>query len=193
MLSKLSRLFVRGLLTLAPIGVTLGIVFWIVHVFEALFAFYFLHIFGPGYYFPGIGIILGILLILFVGSLLDTWIMKRVFQAWDALFTKIPLVKTLYRSVGDMLNFFNTDKATKVNRVCIVRVDGKKILGLITRDEFEDLPESVGHKEEVCVYIPMSYQIGGFTIVVNRSEVELVDLSVEQAMRFLITAGAAKK
>ena len=136
---------------------------------------------------------LGILLIIFVGSLVDTWIMRKLFQGWDALFSKIPLVKTLYRSSVDMLNFFNTDKSTKVNRVCQIRVDGKKILGLITRDEFEDLPDQVGANDDVCVYIPMSYQIGGFTVIMKRSEVELVDLTVEQAMRFMITAGAAKK
>jgi uncharacterized membrane protein len=64
-----------------------------------------------------------------------------------------------------------------------------RLLGFITRSDFSDLPPGVGKEGEVAVYLPMSYQVGGYTILVPRSRVTAVDMSREEALRFLLTAG----
>jgi uncharacterized membrane protein len=64
-----------------------------------------------------------------------------------------------------------------------------RLIGFITREDFGDLPVGIGGDDAVAVYLPMSYQIGGFTTMVPRSAVQPVDMSIEQAMRFAVTAG----
>jgi len=64
-----------------------------------------------------------------------------------------------------------------------------RLIGFVTREDLTDTPLGVEDQEPVAVFLPMSYQMGGFTIMVPRSAVRKIDMSVEQAMRFAITAG----
>ena len=65
----------------------------------------------------------------------------------------------------------------------------KRLIGFITRDEFGELPPGIRDDDTLAVYFPMSYQIGGFTMMVPRLAVQPIDMSIEQAMRFVVTAG----
>lgn len=183
----------RGLLTIAPITLTVAILVWIINLFETTIGASIQNLF-PQYYFPGMGILLTFLFIFLIGVLINTWVFQAFLRTSDSLFQKIPLVKTLYQSIADMLNFFNTGDESEINKVCIVNYNGNRLLGLITRDHFTDLPAELGSEnEDVVVFLPMSYQIGGFAIVVKKKDVQPINMSVEDAMRFLITAGAAAK
>ena len=62
-------------------------------------------------------------------------------------------------------------------------------VGLVTRSDFSDLPPGIGEEGEIAVYLPMSYQIGGFTVIVPRSAVRKVDISTHRAMGFIVTGG----
>jgi uncharacterized membrane protein len=59
----------------------------------------------------------------------------------------------------------------------------------VTREDFSSLPGKLGASDTVGVYLPMSYQIGGYTVFLPRSAIEPIDMSVEDAMRFTLTAG----
>ena len=63
------------------------------------------------------------------------------------------------------------------------------MLGGLTRNDFSDLPPGVGFEGEVAVYLPMSYQVGGYTVMVPRASINPVQMSREEAMRFVLTAG----
>ena len=64
-----------------------------------------------------------------------------------------------------------------------------RVLGFVTRDEFSDMPENMVSTDSVAVYLPMSYQIGGYTVYVPRSRLTFIDMPREQAMRLAVTAG----
>jgi len=64
-----------------------------------------------------------------------------------------------------------------------------RLMGFVTRSEFGDLPEGVGKVGEVAVYLPMSYQIGGYTLFLPREQAVPVHMSREEAMKFILTAG----
>jgi uncharacterized membrane protein len=64
-----------------------------------------------------------------------------------------------------------------------------KLLGFVTRAEFTDLPQGVGTASEVAVYLPMSYQVGGYTVILPREAIRPVEMSREEAMKFILTAG----
>jgi uncharacterized membrane protein len=67
------------------------------------------------------------------------------------------------------------------------------MIGFLTRESLEDLPGVVGAEDTVAVFLPMSYQVGGHTVLVPRSAVLPIDLPFETAMRFVLTAGISTK
>jgi uncharacterized membrane protein len=64
-----------------------------------------------------------------------------------------------------------------------------RALGFVSRADFSDLPEGIGREGEIAVYLPMSYQIGGYTLFMPRAQAVAVDMSREDAMKFILTAG----
>ena len=66
-------------------------------------------------------------------------------------------------------------------------------MGLVTRKQFADLREGIGEEGEVAVYFPMSYQIGGFTLIMPKDRIQPVDMTMDQAMRFALTAGVTSR
>ena len=64
-----------------------------------------------------------------------------------------------------------------------------RVMGLVTRENFSDLPQGIGDEGSVSVYLPMSYQLGGFTVFIPRAKLQLIDMPPKDAIRFTLTAG----
>ena len=63
------------------------------------------------------------------------------------------------------------------------------MIGFVTRSDFSSLPAGIGEEGEIAVYLPLSYQIGGYTVIVPRSAVKPVNMSTHRAMGFVVTGG----
>jgi uncharacterized membrane protein len=68
-----------------------------------------------------------------------------------------------------------------------------EIIGFITQEDPQRLPEALSNQDSVLVYIPMSYMIGGFTLLIPRADVRPCQMNMEEAMRFALTAGITGK
>jgi uncharacterized membrane protein len=80
-----------------------------------------------------------------------------------------------------------------MGQVVRVRVaDHMHLIGFVTREDFTTLPAGLGGADVIAVYLPMSYQVGGYTVLLPRRLVEPVDMSVEDALRFAVTAGMSQ-
>ncbi|GAB5412131.1 MAG: DUF502 domain-containing protein [Chlamydiales bacterium] len=187
----MGKIFMRGLIAIAPIALTIAILIWLFDFLEALVSVPMKELLGE-YYFPGLGIVCALVVIFFVGLIINNFLIQRLYSWGERLLTRIPLVKTLYGAITDMMSFFNP-KEKKDGRVVALEWQGCRMLGIVTRENFEGLPAEVGGSEEVAVYIPLSYQIGGFTIMMPKSMLKPVPISVEEGMRFVVTAGAPGK
>lgn len=183
------RVFIRGLLTVTPIAITIVVIVWLFDVIEGVFAKIYIQFFGPRFYFTGLGVIIALLIIFFIGVLMSNWLTRKLYEFFEKLLNKMPLVKTLYRSIADLMSFFKKDNSTVHGPIVMVDFQGSKILGLVSRENFKDLPAGIGGDEEIAVYIPMSYQIGGVTIIVPKSTVKQIDMTIEEGLRFAATAG----
>ncbi len=192
MKNKLGTIFMRGLITITPVALTIALVIWLGSFLEDTFRVPYIKIFGPEYYFPGVGILIAIVVIFCIGVVVNTFLVQKFNQWTDKLFNKIPLVKTLYNSICDLMSFFKGGEK-KQEKVVAFEWQGMRFVGLVTRESFEDLPDGVGKSGEVAVFIPLSYQIGGVTMMIPREKVTAIDMSVEEAMRFVVTAGAPGK
>lgn len=185
----LGRIFVTGLLTLIPVLATVYLVVWLFGAIDRMFGKP-LRLLMPGEaYLAGTGIVLAIAVAFGVGLLMHGVLFRQIFRRVEAALLALPLVRSIYSAVKDLIGLFGNDgPAVQVVQVTLPGT-GCKLLGFVTREEFGDLPAGVGAPDEVAVYLPMSYQVGGFTVIVPRESVRPVALSREEAMKFILTAG----
>lgn len=177
--------FLRGLGVVVPVALTIWIVVWLVMSTERLLRVVFLFFLPADYYLPGLGFALGIGIIYATGILVQVFVIKQLWEAFDRLFQRIPLVKTVYHAISDFLGFFSQKPGAGAKVVRVDVLDGSHLIGFVT-DESADIIEGDGL---IAVYLPMSYQMGGYTLLVERKRVTAIDVNVEAAMRYVLTAG----
>lgn len=197
LLNFLWQTLLKGLAVVLPLACTVYLTYWLLTASETAMRELLKLVFpGPGdppYYFYGMGILAALALIFVVGLLMQAYLFRMLFKLMDYLFTKIPLLRSIYgglKDVADMLA--NQDQKKKLNSAVVVELnEDMRLLGLITRDDLKDLPEGMSDDtvDGVAVYLPMSYQVGGFTLFMPRSKLQPVDIPVDEALRFALTAG----
>jgi uncharacterized membrane protein len=192
-MKKLSGIFLTGLVAILPTAITLYLLYWIGSSAEALLGGLLERVLPAGIYVTGMGVISGILLIFLLGLLLNAYLIRRLWTLGEQLMTRIPLVKTIFGASQDLMGFFSPSGQKDLNQVVMVPVGdtGYRLMGFITRQDFSALPPGVADEDMVAVYAPFSYQIGGYTLMVPRSKLTPVDMKVEEAMRFALTAAVS--
>jgi uncharacterized membrane protein len=194
-MKKIGKYFLQGLIALLPIALTIYILYWLAISAES-FLGGFIKLFIPdGLYVPGMGVAAGFALIFSVGILLKVWLFRKIFQWGEKLLERLPIIKSLYGSIRDLMGFFDTSKEKDFSKVVMVKIADKntRLMGLVTREDFDELPDGIKDGETVAVYLPMSYQIGGFTVFVPKENIRPVDMTIEEAMRFTLTAAVSTK
>lgn len=189
-MKHLSAIFLKGLITILPLTVTLLLIYWLGLAAEETLGGLISWFLPENLYIPGMGVAAGLGLIFLVGLLVNLWGVPQLMKLAERIVDRIPLVKTVYGSVRDLLGFFSRTE-DRMSKVGIVRLGntGVQMVCLITREQFDDLPIGLGGIGLIAVYVPYSYQIGGFTLIVPRDHVQPLDMSLEDAMRFVVTAG----
>jgi len=191
-MKRLSAIFLQGLIALLPLGVTVLVLFWLGSAAERTLGPGIRWVLRDGWYVPGMGVLAGLAFTLFLGLLVNLWGVPQLIRLGEKLIGRIPLVKTIYGAVRDLLGFFaKSGGLGAMNKVVMVSFGdtGIRVVGLLTRETFGDLPPGLGGEEDVAVYVPYSYQIGGFTLIVPRRQIQPLDMRLEDAMRFVVTAG----
>ncbi|MGE3954937.1 MAG: DUF502 domain-containing protein [Parachlamydiales bacterium] len=180
-----------GIKTVVPLAITIALVVWVLRAIESAFGWLIKKVIGPEHYFDGLGLLVGLGLVIVAGILMNTWLTRKVYSWGEAVLRRIPLVKTLYNAMVDLMAFFDSAKKSKAGYAVMVTFPGgSRLLGILTLKEVKNL--GTGSPDEVAVYFPMSYQIGGYTLMVPSSMVERIEMSVEKAMSFAVTAGMTR-
>jgi uncharacterized membrane protein len=188
-MKTIGRILLKGLLTILPIGLTLYFIYWLGVTAESLLSGTLKWMLPEGFYRPGMGLVAGFLVLFIVGLLVNAYVVRRVFGFGESLILRIPVVKTVYAALRDLTGLMRGgDGGRELERVVLVSVGPGKVLGFVTQEN-ATIP-GVGTDESlVAVYLPMSYQIGGYTLYLPRDRIEPTDLSVEAAMRIVLTGG----
>ena len=116
---------------------------------------------------------------------------RQIIKLGERALLGIPVIKIVYKSLKDFFGLFSGDQTGELLQVVSVQLPGSqmKLLGFITRRDFSDLPTGVANAGDVAVYLPMSYQVGGYTVMVPRASITPVTMARDEAMRFVLTAG----
>ncbi|MDO8349240.1 MAG: DUF502 domain-containing protein [Planctomycetota bacterium] len=188
----LAKLFFRGLAAILPLALTGWLVWAAIAAGESLLQRVLLLFLEEQEIWPGMGLLLSIALVMTVGLLMYSFVVRQVYVRLTAMLERIPVVKSVYGMIVDVARLFGSAEERPFKKVVLVRhAAGGEQVGFLTRDDFSDLPE-VG-PGMVAVYLPMSYQIGGFTLIVPRERVREVAMKAEDALRFCVTAGVGRR
>jgi uncharacterized membrane protein len=188
-MKKLGSILLKGLVTILPIGLTIYFVYWLGVTTESLLSKPIKWVIDDANYWPGMGLVTGFLILFLVGLAVNQFLVRRLLEMGEDLMLRVPVVKTVYSAIRDMTRLVNTDKKkSDLDRVVTVDVGLGRLIGFITQEHANTLGIG-GGDDLVAVYLPMSYQIGGYTVYLPRSKVHETDLTVEQAMRIVLTGG----
>jgi uncharacterized membrane protein len=188
-MKRLSKYFLRGLLTILPLVLTVYVLVLFLGWVESIA----LVVFGPligRVYVPGMGLLLGVAIIVGIGALMSKPQVRDALTLIELPFTRLPVVKSIYSSLKSFSDYFTPSGQAAGQQVVALRMPGHEmeIVGLVTRRSFADLPAGLLPGERVAVYLPMGYMIGGYTVFVPASWVTPIPMTVEEAMRASLIA-----
>jgi uncharacterized membrane protein len=187
---KIWNTMLKGLVAILPVGLTLYLVYWLAGTAERVFSGVLRILLPERAYWPGFGLLAGVLVLYLVGLGVNAYIVRRALRFSDRLFERIPVVKTIYVATRDFMRFFPASgKGSDLKRVVLVPFGPGKVIGFVTAESGVALGLDDGAKETVAVYLPMSYMIGGHTVFLPRELLEPTSLSVEAAMRIVLMGG----
>ena len=187
---RLYQYFFRGLITFLPLALTVYVLVLFVTWTESLAMMMVRPITGD-FYLPGLGIALSAVLIVGLGMLVSRPETGRLLSLVELPFTNLPVVKSIYSSLKNFADYFAPHTDAPSQQVVLLRMPGNAmgIVGLVTRQSMDGLPAGLSELEDqIAVYLPMGYMIGGYTVFVPRAWVTPVDMSVEEAMRMALIA-----
>lgn len=190
-MKQITRTFFTGLAVLLPVAATLYLLVWATLATERSLDGLLRFVLPQAVYIPGLGVVLGLALVYLVGLLMRTWVAQKLFSWTETLMYRVPLVKTVYGALRDFANFMSQPNKPESQQVVLVRLGGTdlRVMGFVTREDLASLPPGMSEPEMILVYMPMSYQVGGYTALVPRASVQPVNMSFQEAMRFTLTAG----
>ncbi|MGV7222474.1 MAG: DUF502 domain-containing protein [Nitrospinales bacterium] len=191
MVRFISKNIITGLVTLLPVALTLYFLYWMAASSEIALSRLIKLVLPDRMYWPGMGLVVGIGVLFVLGMLMRTYVMQLLFSKGEQLLYHTPLVKSLYSAIRDLFDFFSPTSKKEFEQVVSVDIGntGMKVIGFVTQTLPEKMPKDFREDDSILIYLPLSYMIGGYALLVPRSAVSPVDMSMEEAMRFTLTAG----
>jgi uncharacterized membrane protein len=190
MMSWLRRRFVTGFFVLVPIVISIVALIWVFGVVDGFTAPLFERYFRDhGSAVPrGLGIVTTAVLILLVGVVATNVLGKRVLQRAEGYLLRVPVFRTIYAPVKQLVLAFSPDNEYGFKRVVMIRREsGGYILGFLTK-EFSI--QSAGQTESlIAVYVPTNHLYLGDVVICRRDSAFFPDLSVEEGIRVFLTGG----
>jgi uncharacterized membrane protein len=184
-----SKYFLRGIFTFLPFALTVVLLVSFLNWIEQISRDYLSNL-AANFYFPGLGLLIGISLIYGLGVLTSLPQATKLLEFLELPFKNVPILKSVYSAVKSLADYFSPEGENADQQVVVVKLPDNEIefIGLITRQNILDLPSAFSKNDRVAVFVPLSYMIGGITIFVPRRFVKHTDMRVEEAMRSALTA-----
>lgn len=182
---NIRNLFITGLLTLLPISITI-LVLKIIYEFLDGFSSPLLR-WILGFDIPGIGFLITVSTIVLTGAIANNFIGKRVLALFDAMVHRIPFINTVYNSVKELSFNLSSGKNSNFSQVVLVKFpsESSRSIGFITRDTI-----MMSGKTRTAVFVPTTPNpTSGFILFFESSDVECLDISVDEAVKMVVSMG----
>ncbi len=185
-MKKILLYFVQGLIITVPVAITGFVVYKLIDVVASFFTG-FGTIVSP-VIDPFLMIAIAIVIIILMGALGSSIILRPLFILFDNALERTPFIKTIYTAIKDLLSAFVGSKK-RFNKPVLVLINKEnsiKQLGFITKEDLKELNIKAG---TVAVYIPMSYSFSGNLLIVPIEHITPVDGSSSEVMKFILSGG----
>jgi len=191
MMKFISRNILAGLAAILPIVLTLYLLYWFAVTAETALGGMIRLFLPEPMYWPGMGLVAALLVVFVLGLLMHAYVFRRLFARGERLLYHMPLIKTVYRAIRDFFDYFSPSSKKEFEQVVAVNIGdtGMQVIGFVTQAIPERLPEDFRGEDSILVYLPLSYMIGGYAVLMPRSAVRPLGMNMEEAMRFTLTAG----
>jgi uncharacterized membrane protein len=186
-MKRIFSYFFQGLIYIAPIGITIYVIYYLFTIIDGFIRGYMQKIFDID--IPGLGIVILFVLITFLGLIGSTIIARPIKRLVGKLMDKAPLLKVIYSAIRDLLSAF-VGKEKKFDQPVLVIVNtisNLEKMGFITQKDLSDL----GIIDKVSVYFPHSYNFSGEMFIVPKELVRPINIPPAEAMKFIVSGGAA--
>jgi uncharacterized membrane protein len=191
MIKFITRNILAGLLAILPVVLTVYLLYWLATSAEKVLGDAIRMFLPDNLYWPGMGLLAGLLVVFLVGLLMHAYVIRRMFASIEQLLYHMPLIKTVYGAISDFFNYFSPTTKREFEQVVAVNIGdtGMEVIGFVTQAVPGKLPEDFRGEDSILVYLPLSYMIGGYAVLIPRSAVRPLEMNMEEAMRFTLTAG----
>jgi uncharacterized membrane protein len=184
----LRRSFIAGFFVTVPLFISVAAILWLFRVIDGLVGPVYIKFLGRE--LPGLGIVVTALAILLVGAIATNVVGKRLLQRAEWLLLHVPLFRSVYAPVKQLVVAFSPDNEYGFKRVVLIEDASRGLmLGFLTR-EFS-LDRGQGPEALVAVYVPTNHLYLGDIIIVPRDRASYPDITVEQGIRIFLTGGMA--
>jgi len=190
--ARLRNYFITGIIVLIPLGFTLYLTIFLISISSKLIP----EEINPNSYLPfsipGIEIALSIIFITLIGFISLSYIGKRILKIINDLLKKIPFLRTIYSAIGQMTETFANNKGKKKSVVLVQYPSkGSWAVGFATKDNKGEISKKTKDKL-VNVFVPTTPNpTSGFLLMFPKKEVIYLDMSFEEASKFIVSAGTS--
>jgi uncharacterized membrane protein len=191
-MKSLTQSFLLGLTILLPVMLSIQLVIWFFGTAEGWLKPLWVSVVSEEYYFPGLAIVSFVALVTVIGISARLPVVSQLWSLPGKLLQRLPLVHYVYNMINDFLDLM-AGKNFSDQSVVWVTLPGEsvKLIGIVTNqggDSNSKLSALLDH-EEVAVFMPMSYQAGGYLVVVPKSSVKEIDMAPGEALSLIMSAG----
>ena len=190
--SKLRNAFFAGIVVLVPIGFTLYLTIFLIKISSKLLP----NEINPNNYLPfsipGLEILLSVIIIIIVGGISLSFFGKRIVSLINDIFKKIPILRTIYSAIGQMTQSFTSTGKDKKSVVLVeYPKKGSWAVGFATKENDGEISKKV-NKQMINVFVPTTPNpTSGFLLMYPKDEVIYLDMSFEEASKFIVSAGTS--
>ena len=190
--SKLRNAFIAGIVVLVPIGFTLYLTLFLIKISSKLIP----NEINPNNYLPfsipGLEILLSVIFITIVGGISLSFFGKKILNLINDLFKRIPILRTIYSAIGQMTESF-TNKSDNKKSVVLIEYPkkGSWAVGFATKENKGEISKKT-NKDLINVFVPTTPNpTSGFLLMFPKDEVIFLDMSFEEASKFIVSAGTS--
>lgn len=190
----MKKYFITGLLIWLPLAITYMVIAWIVGTLDAILLWLPAE-YQPsryiGFDIPGVGVVASLLLVFFTGLVAANVLGQKLVQLWEALLARIPVVKSIYYSVKQISDTLFSGSGEAFRKVLLVRYPHPNAwsVAFLTSTPAATIADNVD-EEHVGVFIPTTPSpVNGFFFFVKKSDTIELDMSVDEALKYIISMG----
>lgn len=193
-MARFRRWFLAGLLVLVPLGITVWVINFVLSTMDRT-----LDVlpaaFQPdrllGFHIPGLGVLLALAIVLTVGAVASNYVGGKLFAWWDGLLHRIPIVRSLYSGVKQVSDTLFSEKGNAFRKAILLQYprEGLWTIGFLTGAPGGEIPQHL-QGDYISVYVPTTPNpTSGFFLMVKKSETVELRMSVDEALKYVISMG----